>query len=160
MDWSHYRFRSMWDLPAPPDTVYEVLERAEDYPRWWPQVREVTRVDDTSGVVRVRSVLPYQLTFTVREVRRDPVAGVLEIAMTGDLDGWARWTLTAHGTGTLARYDQEVDVAKPSLRRFAVPGRLFFRVNHTLMMRGGGRGLRTYLRAARPHGDQHGRQGV
>ncbi|GAA3844387.1 SRPBCC family protein [Streptomyces phyllanthi] len=152
MDWSHYRFRSLWALPAPPATVYEVLERAEDYPRWWPQVREVTRVDDTSGVLRVRSVLPYDLRFTARKVRHDPAAGVLEIAMTGDLDGWARWTLTAHGTGTLARYDQEVDVAKPLLRRLAVPGRPFFRANHALMMRDGRRGLRMYLRQGHPAG--------
>ncbi|MFI1732415.1 SRPBCC family protein [Streptomyces acidicola] len=145
MDWSHYRFRTLWALPVPPDTVYEALERAEDYPRWWPQVREVTRLDDTSGLLRIRSVLPYDLRFTVREVRRDPAAGVLEIEMTGDLDGWARWTLTLAGTGTLARYDQEVHVTKPLMRRLAVPGRLVFRANHALMMRAGRRGLLAYL---------------
>ncbi|MFI1355678.1 SRPBCC family protein [Streptomyces sp. NPDC020898] len=147
MDWSHYRFRTQWTLAAPRATVYDALERAEDYPRWWPQVREVNRIDDTSGVVRIRSVLPYDLTFTAREVRRDPAGGVLEIAMTGDLDGWARWTLTEAGSGTLARYDQEVDVAKPLLRRLAVPGRPVFRANHALMMRAGRRGLAAHLEA-------------
>ncbi|SHI36156.1 SRPBCC family protein [Streptomyces sp. 3214.6] len=147
MDWTRYRFRTLWDLPAPPARVYDTLEQAEDYPRWWPQVREVNRVDDTSGVVRIRSLLPYDLTFTAREVRRDPAAGVLEIAMTGDLDGWARWTLTAHGSGTLARYDQVVQVNKPLLRRFAVPGRPVFRLNHRLMMRSGRRGLMAHLQA-------------
>jgi uncharacterized protein YndB with AHSA1/START domain len=147
MDWTHYRFRSRWTLPAPPATVYEALERAEDYPRWWPQVREVTRLDDTSGVIRIRSVLPYDLCFTARETRRDPVAGVLEIAMSGDVEGWARWTVTAVGTGTLARYEQVVDVHKPLLRRFAVPGRPVFRANHRLMMRAGRRGLAAHLEA-------------
>ncbi|MEW2398438.1 SRPBCC family protein [Streptomyces sp. NPDC046862] len=145
MDWSHYRFRTLWALPVPPATAYEVLDRAEDYPRWWPQVREVTRLDDATGVVRIRSVLPYDLRFTGREVRRDPAAGVLEIEMTGDLDGWARWTLTPDGSGTLARYDQEVHVTKPLMRRLAVPGRLVFRANHALMMRAGRRGLLAYL---------------
>ncbi|MFF3847422.1 SRPBCC family protein [Streptomyces sp. NPDC002328] len=147
MDWTHYRFRSLWPLPAPPEAVYAALERPEDYPRWWPQVREVTRLDDTAGVIRIRSLLPYDMTFTAREVRREPAAGVLEIAMTGDIDGWARWTVTPHGTGTLARYDQVVDVTKPLLRRFAVPGRPLFRANHRLMMRAGRRGLTAYLRA-------------
>ncbi|MFI7292554.1 SRPBCC family protein [Streptomyces sp. NPDC050121] len=147
MDWTRYRFRTLWDLPAPTARVYDTLEQAEDYPRWWPQVREVNRVDDTSGVVRIRSLLPYDLTFTAREVRRDPAAGVLEIAMAGDLDGWARWTLTAHGSGTLARYDQVVQVNKPLLRRFAVPGRPVFRLNHRLMMRSGRRGLMAHLQA-------------
>ncbi|MFC5219493.1 SRPBCC family protein [Streptomyces coerulescens] len=145
MDWSHYRFLSLWALPAPPAAVYDALERAEDYPRWWPQVREVTRTDDTSGVITIRSVLPYAMTFSVREVLRDRAAGVLEIAMSGDIDGWARWTVTPRGGGSLARYEQVVDVNKPLLRRLAVPGRPVFRANHWLMMRAGRRGLTAYL---------------
>ncbi|MGW0335226.1 SRPBCC family protein [Streptomyces sp. NPDC003011] len=145
MDWTHYRFRSLWPLPAPPAAVYEALERVEDYPRWWRQVREVNRIDGTTGVVRIRSLLPYDMTFTAREVRRDPAAGVLEVALTGDIDGWARWTVTPDGTGSTARYEQVVDVSKPLLRRFAVPGRPVFRANHWLMMRSGRRGLAGHL---------------
>ncbi|WP_306335909.1 SRPBCC family protein [Streptomyces sp. KL118A] len=147
MDWCHYRFRSVWDLPAAPADVFAALERAEDYPLWWPQVREVNPVDDRSGVVRFRSFLPYDLVVTARERRNDPVAGVLEIAMTGDLDGWARWTVTALPAGTRARYDQEVDVRRPLMRRLAVPGRPLFRLNHALMMRAGRRGLTARLAA-------------
>ncbi|MEU5046605.1 SRPBCC family protein [Streptomyces griseorubiginosus] len=147
MDWCHYRFRSLWALPAKPAAVYDALERAEDYPRWWPQVRGVRRLDDTSGLITIRATLPYDLVFTAREVRRDRDAGVLEIAMEGDLEGWARWTLTADGEGTLARYDQVTEVNKPLLRRFAVPGRPVFLANHRLMMRAGRRGLVAYLEA-------------
>ncbi|EST21483.1 SRPBCC family protein [Streptomyces roseochromogenus] len=141
MDWNRYRFLSLWSLPAPPAAVYAVLERPEDYPRWWPQVRAVTRLDFGTGVLTVRSVLPYAVTFTARETRRDPDAGILEIAVSGDIEGWARWTVTAEGTGTLARYDQVVEVRKPLLRRLAVPGRPVFRLNHRLMMAAGRRGL-------------------
>ncbi|GHB63152.1 polyketide cyclase [Streptomyces viridiviolaceus] len=147
VDWNHYRFRSLWTLPAPVPAVYRALERIEDYPRWWPQVREVTRLDDTSGIVRIRSLVPYDLTCTLRERARDPAAGILEVSLSGDIDGWARWTITARGTGALARYDQEVDVRKPLLRRLALPGRPVFRANHTLMMRAGRRGLGTRLEA-------------
>ncbi|WP_405874852.1 MULTISPECIES: SRPBCC family protein [unclassified Streptomyces] len=147
MDWTRYHFRTLWTLPASPATVYEALSQAEEYPRWWPQVREVTRLDDTTGVIRIRALLPYDLRFTARETRRDPVAGVLEIDMSGDLEGWARWTITAAGTGTLARYEQVVDVHKPLLRKLAVPGRPVFRANHRLMMRAGRRGLTAYLEA-------------
>ncbi|MEU7577727.1 SRPBCC family protein [Streptomyces sp. NPDC041068] len=147
MDWCHYRFRSVWDLPGAPADVYTVLERAEDYPRWWPQVREVTPVDDRNGVARFRSFLPYDLVVTARERRRDAGAGVLEIAMTGDLDGWARWTVTAGPAGTRALYDQEVEVRRPLMRRLAVPGRPVFLLNHALMMRAGRRGLTAYLAA-------------
>ncbi|MGW4566397.1 SRPBCC family protein [Streptomyces sp. NPDC004561] len=147
MDWTHYRFRTLWSLPVPPAAVYAALERAEDYPRWWPQVRSVTRLDDTTGVLTIRSLLPYAMTFTARETRRDPAAGILEISVSGDIEGWARWTVTPGGRGTLARYDQEVDVRKPLLRRLAVPGRPVFRANHRLMMRAGRRGLLRHLEA-------------
>ncbi|MGC4981848.1 MULTISPECIES: SRPBCC family protein [unclassified Streptomyces] len=147
MDWTHYRFHTVWELPAPPADVYTVLEQAETYPRWWPQVREVTPVDEHSAVIRIRSVLPYDITITAHEARRDPAAGVLEMGMSGDLDGWARWTLDAAGPGTRARYDQNVHVTTPLLRRLAVPGRPFFRANHALMMRAGRRGLEAHLEA-------------
>ncbi|ARX82176.1 polyketide cyclase [Streptomyces alboflavus] len=127
--------------------MYAVLERAEDYPRWWPQVRAVTALDGRTGTARLRSLLPYDLVVTAEESRRDPGRGVLEITMTGDLDGWARWTLTAADGGTRARYDQEVDVRKALMRRLAVPGRPLFLVNHALMMRSGRRGLVAYLEA-------------
>ncbi|MEU9138061.1 SRPBCC family protein [Streptomyces sp. NPDC048404] len=147
MDWTHYRFRTVWGLPAQPADVYTVLEQAETYPRWWPQVREVTPVDEHSAVIRIRSVLPYDITITAHETRRDPAAGVLEMEMSGDLDGWARWTCEAAGPGTRARYDQNVHVTTPLLRRLAVPGRPFFRANHALMMRAGRRGLKAHLEA-------------
>ncbi|AJE39773.1 SRPBCC family protein [Streptomyces nodosus] len=147
MDRNHHRFRSTWALPVPPARAYAVLARAEDYPRWWPQVRAVRWTGDTTAVLTVRSLLPYEMTLMARETRNEPGAGVLEVALTGDLDGWARWTVTPAGSGTLARYDQAVEVNKPLLRRFAVPGRPLFRANHRLMMRGGRRGLVAYLEA-------------
>ncbi|MEU6014038.1 SRPBCC family protein [Streptomyces sp. NPDC047515] len=147
MDWSHYRFVSVWDLPGPPDTVYEILGRPDDYPCWWPQVREVTSVDDITGTTRIRSFLPYDLVMTVRERRRDPTARVLEAALGGDLDGWARWTVTARDGGSRATYEQEVVVRRPLMRLLAVPGRVVFRANHALMMRAGRRGLTARLGA-------------
>ncbi|MCX4583416.1 SRPBCC family protein [Streptomyces sp. NBC_01481] len=145
MNWCRYRFRSIWDLTARPTAVFAVLERVEDYPRWWPQVREVTPLDELTGTARFRSFLPYELLVTARAERRDPAAGVLEVGMEGDLEGWARWTLSARGAGTRALYEQEVEVCKPLMRRLAVPCRPAFRANHAVMMRGGRRGLAAYL---------------
>ncbi|MEU2669609.1 SRPBCC family protein [Streptomyces sp. NPDC007164] len=147
MDWSHYRFVSIWDLPAPPDAVYEILERADDYPRWWPQVREVTPVDGTTATTRIRSLLPYDLVMTVRERRRDPRARVIEATLSGDLDGWIRWTVGPYDGGSRAVYEQEVEVRRRLMRLLAVPGRPVFRANHALMMRAGRRGLAARLEA-------------
>ncbi|NKI44024.1 SRPBCC family protein [Streptomyces physcomitrii] len=147
MNWCHYRFRSVWYLPARPALVGAVLEDAENYPLWWPQVREVLPLDEHSGRARFRSVLPVDLVVTARERRRDPGSGVLEIEMSGDLQGWARWTVRTGpgGAGTRAVYEQEVEVRKPLMRRLAVPGRAVFLANHALMMRAGRRGLRAHL---------------
>ncbi|MFJ5549067.1 SRPBCC family protein [Streptomyces sp. NPDC093225] len=153
MDWSRYRFRSVWDLPAPPERVFAVLAEAERYPQWWPQIRSVAPrdpddPDGRAGTARFRSVLPYELVVTAAERRSDPGAGVLEIEMRGDLDGWARWTLSASSPGrTRALYEQEVVVRKPLMRRLAVPGRPVFLLNHALMMRAGRRGLVRLLTA-------------
>ncbi|MEW1752391.1 SRPBCC family protein [Streptomyces angustmyceticus] len=140
-----YRFRSVWLLDAPPAVVYAVLERAEAYPRWWPQVRAVDPIDDRSGTARFRSLLPYDLTVVVSERVRDPGSGVLEIGMRGDLAGWARWTVVPGAGGTRAVFEQDVEVRKPLLRRFALLGRPVFAANHALMMRAGRRGLAAWL---------------
>ncbi|MFC9456343.1 SRPBCC family protein [Streptomyces sp. NPDC058430] len=146
MDWNRYRFRSVWDLPAELADVFAALERAEEYPLWWPQVREATPLDERRGTARFRSLLPYDLFVTATALRRDIEAGVLEIAMSGDLEGWVRWTVRAQEGGTRALYEQEVEVCKPLLRRFALVGRPVFLANHALMMRGGRRGLVVHLR--------------
>ncbi|MET9349855.1 SRPBCC family protein [Streptomyces termitum] len=145
MDPCRYRFRSVWRLAAPPDEVYRALERAEEYPRWWPQVRSVAPRDATTGTARFRSLLPYDIEVTARALRHDPAARVLEVGLGGDLEGWARWTVLADGTGSRALYEQEVEVRARLLRLLAVPGRPLFRANHALMMRAGRRGLAAHL---------------
>ncbi|MGP3980276.1 SRPBCC family protein [Streptomyces sp. KR80] len=145
MDWHRYRFRSVWTLDAAPAAVYEVLEHAEEYPHWWPQVREAHPIDDTTGTARFRSLLPYDMVITARATLRDPAAGVLEIGMTGDLEGWARWTVGAHNGGARALFEQEVEVRRSLMRALALPGRPLFVANHALMMRAGHRGLRRRL---------------
>ncbi|MFD3516908.1 SRPBCC family protein [Streptomyces sp. NPDC058657] len=149
MDWCHYRFRSIWELHADPAAVLDVLGRPEDYPHWWPQVRAVTPVDARNATVRIRSFLPYDLVVTAQERRRDPAAGVLETGLTGDMTGWARWTVRparlGKDHGTRAFYEQVVDVRRPLLRNLAVPGRPVFLANHAWMMRSGRRALAAAL---------------
>ncbi|MFE0046892.1 SRPBCC family protein [Streptomyces albireticuli] len=147
----HYRFRSEWDLAVAPAAVYACLGAPDDYPAWWPQIRQVTRTGTgpdapDTGTARIRSFLPYELTVTVRAGRRDPEARVLEVTLTGDVEGWARWTvLPRHPTGTHLRYEQAVEAHRPLLRLLALPARPLLRANHTWMMRGARRGLRARL---------------
>jgi hypothetical protein len=145
MDWCRFRFCSVWTFEAPPAVVRAALENAGEYPRWWPQVREVRRIDGRTGTARFRSLLPFDLVVTARESSNNPAAGVLEIVMTGDLEGWARWTVGSRGGRTHVLFEQDVRVRRRLMRALAVPCRPLFRANHALMMRGGRRGLRRRL---------------
>ena len=141
-----YRFVTVWDIPAPPRRVYGVLGDPRSYPVWWPEIREVRQLDASTGRMRFRSLLPYELEVVARESRQDPAAGVLEARLTGDLEGVTRWTVTSRGDGgSVAVFEEDVEVHRPLMRRLALPGRPAFRVNHTLMMINGRRGLTHYL---------------
>ncbi|RKN44673.1 SRPBCC family protein [Streptomyces hoynatensis] len=140
-----YRFRSDWRVAAPPDAVYRVLERHQDYPLWWPHIREVVQTGPDTGRCRFRSVLPVDLNVTVRALRRDPAARVLEIALGGDLEGRMRFHVAARGAGARVRIRQDTELRQPLLRRLARPARPLLLANHALMMRAGRRGLRAWL---------------
>ena len=140
-----YAFRSAWRVGAEPGEVYAVLEDLATYPAWWPEVRRAEPVDVDACRLTCRSLLPYDLAFTTSRSRQDPEAGVLEANMEGDLAGFSRWTISAAAGGTLAVFEEEVDATKPLLRRLAAVARPAFKANHTLMMRHGQAGLRTYV---------------
>jgi uncharacterized protein YndB with AHSA1/START domain len=139
-------FRSHWRLPAPPQRVYDVLADVEGYPAWWPQVRRATRIDDVSGELTCRSLLPYDLVFRMHQELRDAQNLVLRARMTGDLNGTSQWTITGDGAGaTRATFDEDVSVGSGLVR---AAGRLFrpaLKFNHDLMMRAGEKGLRRHL---------------
>ena len=54
-------FHHEWVLDAPRDAVVAALADIEGYPRWWPQIRSLERIDETSGRGRIRSALPLTL---------------------------------------------------------------------------------------------------
>src|SRR5471032_1215059 len=140
-----YRFDNLWHLPAPPEQVYAALADVERYGRWWPQIREVNRIDRDSGRVRIRSMLPYTLELVLTRAVQDEARGILRVKVAGDLQGWCAWQLSAEGAGTRAQFSQEVQVTAPVLQRAPFAIRPLLRGNHAHMMRSGERGLRGYL---------------
>jgi hypothetical protein len=153
-DRNRYRFVNVWHMKFRPEEVYRVLEEIGAYPRWWPEVRCVDRIDDSTVRMVARSVLPYSLTFRATDAGQDEGAGVLEVAMHGDLEGYSRWTIDSEDAGTLATFEEEVIVRKKSLRRLALVARPFFRWNHAVMMRHGRQGLGVYLAGYRAGAEQ------
>jgi hypothetical protein len=140
-----YEFECTWSMPAPPEVLYATLERLDLYPQWWRQVKTAERVDDDTCRVVVQSRLPFALRVTAHRSLADAHAGVLEARLSGDLVGFSRWRLTpAPSGGTWVKFSEEVEAARPLLRRLAF-ARPVFEINHRLMMNSGERGLRTHL---------------
>ncbi|MFI6445767.1 SRPBCC family protein [Kitasatospora sp. NPDC050543] len=145
MHLTHYRFSCVWQLDAAPAAVHAALEDIAGYPAWWPQVRAFRQLGERSGEVVIRSLLPYSLTLTLHDARAATAPDVLAVTMSGDLQGWSRWTLTPHAGGTRALFEEECRTGRPLLRRLALPARPLLRANHAAMMRAGRRGLRAHL---------------
>jgi hypothetical protein len=142
---NHYRFRSTWSVPERPCDVYPVLQDLDRYPLWWPEVKAVTPGATGKSTVLIRALLPYSLRFTMSQGAGDAGTGTLESQMEGDLTGWSRWTLTGRAGGSSLLFEEDVGVGKRSLRILAPVARPLFRLNHTVMMRRGQKGLRAYL---------------
>jgi len=146
---SHYGFTSEWRVDADPGDLFEVLSDIGDYPAWWPEVRRVVRVGDRRVAAHVRSLLPYDLDFEMEEVVKDPERGVLEVQMTGDLEGFSRWTIARATDGSRLLFEEDVRVNKVLLVWLAPVARPAFKLNHAFMMRHGEAGLRTYMAGLR-----------
>jgi hypothetical protein len=115
---------------------------------WWRQVRSARWIDDRSGEITCRSLLPYDLTFVVARELEDPVDRVLRGTLTGDLNGTSQWTITANGDGAVAVFDENVTVGRGMLRAVGLVARPALTFNHGLMMRSGEAGLRKHLEQA------------
>ncbi len=145
MQLNHYAFRSVWQIDASKTDVFSVLADLTTYPAWWPEVRRVEKLEDGRFQMTCRSVLPYHLVFESIQDRRDPDEGVLQARLTGDLDGFSRWTIASDAPVATAVFEEEVTATKALLRYLAPVGRPAFRANHALMMRHGQSGLRVYI---------------
>jgi hypothetical protein len=135
---AHYEFAETWELPLPPEGVRDVLVDLEHYPRWWPQVRAVAKLGEDDALLVCRSALPYDLEIALHAVSRD--LPTLEVSLGGDLDGFARWTLTPAPHGSRMVFEQEV-VVRGLLGLASVALRPVLTWNHRQMMRGCRRGL-------------------
>ena len=145
---THYTFRSVWEIPASSGNVYDALYDLGSYPLWWPEIKSAERVDEDRFRLRCRSFLPYDLEFVSERARADREAGILEARLIGDLEGFSRWTIeTRPSSFSLCRltFDEEVVTNKRMLNLLAPVARLPFRINHSLMMRHGRKGLQVFM---------------
>lgn len=148
----HFVLISRWRLHCPASQVWALLTQLEDWPRWWPHVREVKilrRVapGETGTHARLawQTALGYQLVIEVRNTRteRDPDGhGEIEGQSTGDLRGHGLWLIdpvSAQAVDVTYRY--QVELTRPWMRRLAPLLRGLFAWNHFTVMRAGAEGM-------------------
>lgn len=144
-DLTHYVFKSVWKVQAPLLDLMDVLYDIETYPDWWPEFREIRPLGGGRFEVVARSFLPYELRFVSEGEISDPASGIIDAKLSGDMEGTVRWTVEEVGDGCRLTYDQEVSTNKRLLNVLAPVARPGFRANHSIMMRHGQAGLRTYM---------------
>lgn len=142
---THYVFRSVWWVEASPGDVCSVLADGRTYSQWCPEIRTVIDLGGGRLEMVARSLLPYQLRFVSEGRPGDQRSGVIAARLSGDLEGFARWSVERIGTSCRLVYDQEVDTHKALLNGLAPLARPAFRINHSLMMRHGQAGLRAFM---------------
>jgi uncharacterized protein YndB with AHSA1/START domain len=145
-----YRFRDSWFIAAPVASVFDAVVDVGRYPRWWPDVRSVSRIDDDTAEMVCRATLPYRLVLRMSRAEEDAPAGRLRVHLAGDLEGSLAALVVGQPTGTRLDITQQVMATKPLLRRLSPMARPLFLANHALMMRRGQHGLRAFLTAGEP----------
>jgi hypothetical protein len=148
-----YRFVTIWHVAAPIESVWNEIYYSEFWPIWWKGVESVVELKpgykDGIGSVRRytwKSLLPYKLTFDMRTVRVEPLS-MIESVATGDLEGKGLWQFSVDRTGTVARYDWEVETTKLWMNILSPLARPLFKWNHDVVMEWGAEGLRKRLGA-------------
>jgi hypothetical protein len=143
---NEYRFRNVWSIDTGAAALFGALVDLANYPRWWPDIRSVRKVDEDTAEFTCRALLPYALIFRLHRAEQDERNGRLRVRMTGDLEGYCQGIVAPdHPRRARLEISQRVVVNKKLLRRLAPVARPLFRANHSLMMWRGYRGLRAYL---------------
>ncbi len=111
-------FDRTWWFPVPPDQLWAVFNRTDQYSQWWSWLKEF----DTEGFVVgttahfvIQSPLPYALRCTIHVDEMRP-AEVIVTTVTGDLEGPARLEIGDATDGCTARLVWALTPGNPMLR--------------------------------------------
>jgi hypothetical protein len=120
-----FRFDRTWWFPVPPEQLWAVLQRTDQYTTWWSWLREFdTDGFETGSTARcvIQSPLPYALRCTIH-VDEMRTAEAVITTVSGDLRGPARLEVKKAIDGCSARLAWALTPDSPMLRRLATIGR-------------------------------------
>ena len=122
-----FRFDRTWEFPVPPDQLWAVLNRTDQYPSWWSWLREFETDGFEAGTERALRdpVATARTRFGARSTStRCASPRRIVTTVTGDLDGPARLEVRdGRRTGCTARLVWSLTPGNPMLRNLARVGR-------------------------------------
>jgi hypothetical protein len=153
MDVTEFVLLSRWRIDAPIRRVWDELHDPTGWPRWWPYVAAVDKLDsgDPDGIgacycFHWTSRLPYSIKLQTHVVEV-ATPHTIRATASGDLQGEGTWRLHEHGASTIVEYTWRVTLDRAWMRLFAPLLRPAFTWNHNAVMAAGEQGLRRHLAA-------------
>ncbi len=152
---SQFQFVTRWSFQAPIEKVWEMLNRPERFPEWWPGFEQSELLSGEAGAIgavygyRVRGSAGLIFDFTL-QIEEKQAPRYLRLKADGDFVGSGIWNLSARGLDTLVTYDWRVGVTRPALRLLGqLPGvRSYMERSHDKVMAQGGENLSRLLKSA------------
>lgn len=143
--------KTIWEVSAPLDKVYELIADSSGWSRWWPDIDQSSLVflSQNDGIGSVwhfawRANYFYKIVFDVKIVEVIDLKRIVGIA-SGDLQGVGSWEFSGDGGNTVVSYDWDVCATKIWMRLLAPLMHRVFEKNHEAIMRRGGVGIGNWL---------------
>jgi uncharacterized protein YndB with AHSA1/START domain len=147
-----YSFVTVWNIPAPREKVWDVLNTPEEYPQWWPNIVGYRKLNpEATGVGAraervVKGKLPYTLTYVTTTTKMERPA---EIAYDseGELKGNGKFVLTEQGPNqTQVVFYWDVSTSGFWMNLLAPLLKWLFAWNHNYVMAQGEKGLIAWMK--------------
>ena len=145
---NQYHFVTQWRIAAPPDRIFDLIQKPLDFPKWWGSVYLAAEPEPGDRIRFVtKGKLPYRLRWSSEMIDSHPPKR-LAIKATGDFDGRGIWTLEPNGDCTLVKFDWRLTAEKPLLRFWSFLLKPIFEWNHRWAMEQGRSALEKQLNHA------------
>lgn len=148
-----YHMKSVWEISAPLEKVYESIADSSAWSRWWPDVDQsyLVSANENDGIGSVwhyvwKTYYFWKLSFDIKLIEIEPLKRVSGIA-SGDLEGFGTWEFINKGQNTVVTYDWDVSIARPWMKILSPLLHSLFIKNHEVIMQRGGEGLSKWIGA-------------
>jgi uncharacterized protein YndB with AHSA1/START domain len=113
-----HRATSLAVLPAPPDSVWDVIRDLERVPSWWPEVTSAARLPDKNGEQRFQQTFDdFTMTLVVKEsVRPSRLRTEIDAPAGSPFGGSWIYELARADGGTEVRLTEDGWIANPLFR--------------------------------------------